>query len=126
MLIHPELCYKLYGIFYEIHNRLGRNLKEKQYADAAEILFKKYQINYQREVEVPINFEGVEIEGNRIDFLIEDKIPVDFKAKKYITKEDYKEMQRYLKATNRKLGLIVNFREKTLKPKRVINSKGRE
>ncbi len=94
--------------------------------EAAEILFKKYQIKYQKEVEVPISFEGVEIEGNRIYFLIEDKITVDFKAKKYITKEDYKEMQRYLKAINRKLGLIVNFREKTLKPKRVINSKGRE
>lgn len=109
-----------------MHNRLGRNLKEKQYADAAEILFMKYQIKYQREIAVPINFEGINIEGNRIDFLIEDKIPVDFKAKKYITKEDYKEMQRYLKATNRKLGLVVNFREKRLKLKRIINSKGEE
>jgi GxxExxY protein len=124
-LLHPELSYKLYGIFYEVHNRLGRFLSHKQYCDAIEMLFKKYGIKYKREVEIPINFEWGQLKGNVLDFDVEDTIPIDIKTEKYITKKDYQQMQRYLKAKNRILGIIVNFREKSLRPRRVINSKGR-
>ena len=121
-IIHKELCYQLNGIFYEIHNGLSRYSNHKQYADAMEIIFKEKGIKYKREVDVPIEFSGGTIKGNRIDFLVEKLIPIDIKVEKYITKADFMQMLRYLKATKRKLGIIVNFREKTLKPKRVINS----
>jgi GxxExxY protein len=55
--------------------------------------------------------------------MVEGKIPVDIKAKKFITKEDYDQMQRYLEAADKKLGLIVNFRMTYVKPKRIINSR---
>ena len=124
-LIHPELSYKLYGIFYEVHNKLGRFLSHKQYCDAIEMLLKKYGIKYKREVEIPINFEKGQLKGNILDFDIEDVIPIDVKTEKYITKKDYQQMQRYLKAKDRILGIIVNFQEQSIKPKRVINPKGR-
>lgn len=60
--------------------------------------------------------------GNKADFLIASKIVIDFKAKKFVTKEDYMQMQRYLHGANLELGLIVNFRGTYLKPKRVLNS----
>ena len=81
-IIYQELSYKLYGIFYELQNRLGRDLIEKQYSEAIEQLFKKYTIKYKREVEIPIKFEGLEIKGNRLDFFVENLIPIDIKAKK--------------------------------------------
>lgn len=124
-IIYKELSYKLYGIFYELQNRLGRDLTEKQYAEAIEQLFKKYRIKYKKEIEIPIQFEGLEIKGNRLDFFIENLIPIDIKAKKYITREDYRQMKRYLVATDCKLGLVINFREYPLKVKRVINSKAK-
>lgn len=124
-IIYKELSYKLYGIFYELQNRLGRDLTEKQYAEAIEQLFKKYAIKYKREVEIPIKFEGLEIKGNRLDFFVENLIPIDIKVKKYITREDYRQMKRYLIAADRKLGLVINFREYPLKIKRIINSKAR-
>ena len=58
-----------------------------------------------------------------IDFIIEGKIIVDIKAKKFITKEDYNQMQRYLNVSGLILGMIVNFRNTHLKPKRIINYK---
>lgn len=61
--------------------------------------------------------------GNKADFIIESKIVLDVKAKKHITKEDYYQILRYLDAANLELGLIVNFRDSYLKPKRVLNSK---
>ena len=61
--------------------------------------------------------------GNRVDFLVENAIVIDIKAKKFITKKDYFQMLRYLEAANLQLGIIINFRNTYLKPKRIINSK---
>ena len=121
-LIYPELSYKLTGLFFKIHNQSGRFCREKQYSDVIENLLKENKINYKREFELS-NLAKDIIKGNRVDFMIEDKILVDVKAKKFITKEDYFQMQRYLQASNYQLGLIVNFRNIHLKPKRVINYK---
>ena len=121
-LIYPELSYKLNGIFFEVHNRLGRYSTEKQYADAVEELLKENKIVYEREKEIEISFGNKKIGGNRIDFTVENKILVDIKAKRYITKEDYLQMQRYSKAINFKLGLIVNLRGKSVFIRRIINS----
>ncbi len=54
--------------------------------------------------------------------MIENLIVIDFKTKTIITKEDYFQMKRYLDATDKELGIIVNFRQKSIKPKRVLNS----
>lgn len=121
-IIHKEISYKLNGIFYGIHNKLGPYCSHKQYSDAIEIVLKKRGIDYEREIDIPIEFYGEFIKGNKIDFLIENLIPVDIKAEKYVTKADFVQMLRYLKVTKKKLGIIVNFRQKTLKPKRVINA----
>jgi len=122
-LIYPELSYQLNGIFFEVQNKLGRYSTEKQYAEAIEELLKERGISYEREKEIIILFGNTEIKGNKVDFAIENKILVDAKAKKYITREDYLQMQRYLKSSNLKLGLIVNFKRKSVIIRRVINSK---
>lgn len=119
-LIYPELSYKLNGIFYQVHNALGRFRTEKQYADFIEKLLKKYKIKYLREYELS-NLGKDRGKGSRVDFVIENKILVDVKAKKFITKDDYFQMRRYLDVAKMKLGLIVNFRNTYLKPKRVLN-----
>jgi GxxExxY protein len=124
-IIYPELSYKLNGALYETHNQLGRFCREKQYCDFLENIFKSLHIPYQREKAIPIN--GIENDNtNKIDFEIDKLILVDAKAKKFITREDYNQMKRYLKASNRKLGIIVNFKERSIRPRRVINSEAKE
>jgi GxxExxY protein len=117
------LSYKINGLLFKTHNQLGRYKNEKQYADKFERLLKEGNIKYKREFNLPPSFAGENKNRNRVDFLIEDEIIIDFKTKPIITKDDYFQMQRYLDSYGKKLGLIVNFRHKFLKPKRIINSK---
>jgi len=117
-LIYPELSYKVAGILFKAHNRLGRYCKEKQYQDAITEIFKQENINFEREKKLPISNN---IGGNQVDFVIEDKILLECKAKPLITKEDYYQMMRYLKATEKRLGLLVNFQRKYLRIKRIAN-----
>lgn len=121
-IIYPELSYTLTGLLFIIHGKLDRFCKEKQYGDALEILLKKSSILYEREKVIPIDIDGIIIKSNRADFIIDNKILVELKSIPYITKTEYFQTQRYLKASKLKLGMIVNFRSKYLKPKRIINN----
>lgn len=121
-LLFPELSYKITGLCFKVHKKLGRFCRERQYADALESLLKKDNMNHKREYEIA-NLKPNGLEGNRVDFLIEDKIIVDLKTKKFITKEDYNQIQRYLQSSGLELGMIINFRSTYLKPKRILNTK---
>lgn len=120
-ILYPELSYLICGLCYKIHNELGRYRNESQYADAFENLLKKNQIKYKREEKLSPSFEGEKTNRNIVDFIIENKIIIDFKAKRAITKDDYYQMKRYLSSSNKELGLIINFRDYYLKPKRILN-----
>lgn len=116
-IIEKELSYKICGVFFEVQNELGRFCREIQYADALAEKLKEKAIKFYREY--PIAVAGRE--SNFVDFVIEDKILVDLKAKPFINKDDYNQMKRYLKNANFELGLIINFKDKYLKPKRILN-----
>ncbi len=125
-IIYKELSYKIFGICLEVHAALGNNCREKQYCDLMEKLFIRDNIKYVREADLSYYLKENKIGGNRVDFIIEDKILFDAKAKACITQEDYRQMKRYLESANLKLGIIINFREKRIRAKRVINSKAKE
>ena len=120
-VLYPELSYLLYGLCFQIHNELGRFRNEVQYADAIEVALKTNKIHYEREKYLAPSFEGEKRNGNKADFIVDDKIVLELKAKTTITKEDYFQTKRYLVSCGKKLGLLINFRQKFLTPKRVLN-----
>ena len=118
-LILKELSYRIVGLLYKVHQQLGRYCREKQYGDLFEKLLQKEGIKFHREYPI----ELADKKSNFVDFYINNCLLVELKSKPFITKEDYHQTRRYLEAIKKELGLIVNFRNKYLKPKRVLNSK---
>lgn len=112
-LIYPELSYLITGILFEAHNEKGRYAREKQYGDFIEKKLKELGIPYKREIIIADS-------GNTLDFIIENKIVLELKNKTILTKQDYFQLQRYLQTTGIKLGILVNFRYKYLKPIRIV------
>lgn len=121
-LIYKKESYLLNGIFFYIHNAIGGNCSEKQYQDTLELKFKYDKIPHEKEKEIYFKLPEGNVSGNRVDFVAYGKIAIDLKAKKYITREDYKQMLRYLKSGKYRLGLVVNFKGKKVTIKRIINS----
>ena len=121
-LIEPELSFKVVGLLYQVHNKLGHYSRERQYGDLLEILLRENGLLYEREKPIIV----AERKSNFVDFCIDNRILVDLKVKPFTTKEDYRQMQRYLTTEEKELGLIVNFRQKTLRPKRILNYKLRK
>jgi len=125
-IIYKDLSYKLFGICLEVHSILGNNCREKQYCDLIEELLIRDKVKYEREKDISYFLNENKIGGNRVDFIIEGKIVFESKTKRFITTEDYIQVKRYLEAANLKLGIIVNFRDKRIKARRIINSKAKE
>ncbi len=112
-LVYPQLSYVIVGACFDAHNKLGQYAREKQYADFLEKYFKEKDIAYNRELIVGET-------GNRVDFLIEEKIILELKAKECISRDDYFQIKRYLDALDMRLGILVNFRQNYIHPKRVL------
>ena len=112
-VLYPELSYKITGILFNVHNELGSYAREKQYGDLIEEKLKESKISYVRE-------KSIGSSGNILDFIIEDKIVLELKAVRILTREYYRQIQNYLQQTNLNLGLLVNFRNKYIKPARII------
>jgi len=125
-LIYPDLSYKINGVLFAVHNELGKFRNEKQYCDGIESHFKDLNISYKRELILPPSFEKEFSGRNRTDFIVEDKIILEIKTKRFLAREDYYQIKRYLIALNKKLGIIVNFRKNFLEPKRILNSSAPE
>src|SRR4030042_2175719 len=121
-LVYKELSYEICGLLFKVHNELGRFKNEKQYSDYFEQLLKDSRMRYVRECRIDKAFPGEKDARNICDFIIEDKIIVEFKVKNFLSKDDYFQVRRYLSCTGLKLAIIVNFRQKYITPKRVLNN----
>lgn len=115
-IIYPKLSYMVVGVCFDAHNELGRFAREKQYGDYIEKRLEEEGLDYKREFQISDS-------GNIADFLIENKMLLELKARDMITKKDYFQVQRYLQATGVKLGILVNFRNKYLRPKRIVKTR---
>ncbi len=112
-LLYGELSYVVTGLLFKVHNELGAYAREKQYGDLFEECLRSAKLAYARELRVGES-------GNRVDFVIDNKIVIEMKSKRMLTKSDYEQTQRYLQETQLKLALLVNFRNKYIKPTRVV------
>ena len=121
-IIFPDLSYTINGILFKVQNELGRFRNEQEYSDAIENSLKQKKLKYEREKILPKSFDGEKSGRNKADFVIEESIILEVKAKRMVEKEDYYQIKRYLSALNKKLGILVNFRDRYLHIKRILNS----
>ena len=112
-LLHPELSFEIMGLCFAVHNEQGRFSREKQYGDGLEEKLTEAGIPYVRELRIGDT-------NNITDFLVDNKIALELKAKPFLLKEDYEQIQRYLQASGITLGILVNFRGTHVRSHRII------
>jgi len=118
--IDDELTYKIIGCAMRVHNTLGNGFQEVIYQRCLAIELDKLSINYEREKEMPIFYEGIEVGTRRADFIVEEKVMIELKA--IIQLEDVHLAQglNYLTAYNLEKGLLINFGSTSLQIKRLF------
>lgn len=121
-VIYPELSYTIVGLLYDVHNQLGNRYQEKYYQRAVEVKLKNKNIYYKKELVVDLTIDSEKIGKYFLDFLIDNKVILELKAKPMLTKNDYRQVRAYLSSRNLKLGILANFYPDSLEYKRILNS----
>ena len=110
MIIYKEESYKIIGAAFKVYNTLGHGFLEAVYQEALEIEFQKQGIPYEREKELKIVYDGVELKQTyKADFVCFEKIIVELKAVSALDDVHRSQVYNYLHATGHQLGLLLNF-----------------
>jgi GxxExxY protein len=120
-LILKEEAYKIIGICMEVHNNLGHGFLEIVYKDALEYEFRKANILYEREKQYEVNYKGIILPHKfYADFVVFDQIILEVKAVSGFNDAFTAQCINYLKVSNNRLALLVNFGTLKLDYKRIV------
>jgi GxxExxY protein len=119
---HPfeELSSRILGAAVEVHKALGPGFLESIYQRAMEVALEHRGIRFERQKEVHVFFEGVDLGVQRLDVVVEDQVILELKAVKAFEDIHFAQLRSYLKATGLRIGLLFNFNAPTLAIKRVV------
>lgn len=104
-----------------VHSTLGNGFQEVIYQRALAIEMEKQGLTYQREMNMSIFYDGIDIGTRRVDFFVEDFVMVELKALTKLEDVHLAQAMNYCQAYNLPIGLLINFGSKSLEFKRVYN-----
>jgi GxxExxY protein len=120
-LIYKEECYQIIGAAMEVHKELGAGFLEAVYQEALVLEFEKSGIPFVCEALLDIDYKGKILNKRYVaDFICYGEIIVELKAVNRMLPEHVSQLLNYLKATDTKLGLLINFGALSLQYKRII------
>lgn len=120
-----DLTGKIIGAAIEVHKHLGPGLLESAYEECLCHEFQLRKIIHERQKPLPIIYKGVKLDcGYRLDVLVEGIIILELKSCEKVEDIHRAQLLTYLKLSNLRLGLILNFNEPVLKDGiiRIVNN----
>ena len=112
---------QIIGCAYTVSNNLGCGFLEKVYENSLAIELIASKLKVQTQKPITIFYAGQVVGEYFADLLVEDEIIMELKAVKTIENIHFAQCQNYLKATGKKLGLVLNFGGERVQVKRVAN-----
>jgi len=119
-LLYEDLSYKIREIIFKVKKELGLGHKEIVYQKALAIEFKKKNLKFEREKQIPVIYEQKKVGVYVPDFVIEDKIIIELKALIFTGAKEEKQLWTYLKGSKYRLALLVNFGPRDVEISRVV------
>ena len=120
-----DLSYSIRGAAFKVHSALGPGLLESVYEAALMHELQKKGLEVSSQVGFPVFYEEVKLDlGFRIDLLVNNKVIIELKSVESLNGVHFKQVQTYLKLTDLKLGLLINFNSLPLRESihRVVNN----
>jgi len=111
-----QLSYKIIGVALELHRNIGPGLLESAYENALAYDLRNAGMLVQTQAPMPFLYKDVKLDaGYRIDLLVENKVIVEIKAVESLAPVHFAQVLTYLRLSQMKLGLLINFNCKLLK-----------
>jgi GxxExxY protein len=119
---HEDITYRINGAAMAVHRRLGPGHKEEVYQRALEAEFEKVGLSFEAQKNLEVHDEGRLVGYYIPDFIVEGKVIVEIKAFATVHQKYLGQVITYLNHTGLAVGLLINFGERSLRPRRVFPS----
>ena len=116
-----ELTDKIIGAAISVHKELKSGFVEKIYQRALYLELKNAGLKVEREKKINLRYKKANIGYGQPDFIVNDKVVIEIKATSEIMDIHKSQLLSYLKLSNKKVGLILNFGKSVLDIKRIVN-----
>lgn len=121
-ILFKEESYAIIGACIKVHSELGAGFLEAVYQEALEKEFTKRNIPYQRQPKLTLFFDGELLKKYYIaDFLCYESIVLELKATPFLAEINATQVYNSLKASKKRLGILINFGGISLTYKRILN-----
>lgn len=124
-LLEKELVYRIVGCAMEVHNTLGRGLREKTYENALCVEFRHQGIKYSQQTEYPVYYRDELVDKFVPDLVVEQRVIVDTKTVETILDDHRGTMLNYLRITGIQVGVIINYKHRKLEWERLVLDEAR-
>jgi GxxExxY protein len=105
-----EISYKIRGCIFEVYNKLGPGLLESVYQNILKYVLEKQGLTVKMEVALPVIYDDKKFDiGFRLDLLVNEKVIIEIKSVEKLAEVHHKQVITYLKLSNIKLAILVNF-----------------
>lgn len=116
MLIQEHLTKAIIGSAIEVHRELGPGLLESTYEECLCHELHLRDLKFRRQIDLPVAYKGLKLDcGYRLDVLVEDTVLVELKAIENIIAIHRAQLLTYLRLSEKKVGLLINFNAAVLK-----------
>ena len=113
-MVINSLTEKIIGCAIEVHKVLGPGLLEAAYEEAMCIELSDSGLKYQRQLSVPALYKGRVVGDYRLDLLVENAVVIELKSVERLDSVFEAQMLTYLRITEKKVGLLINFNSRLL------------
>ncbi len=120
-----DITFKIRGCIFAVYNNLGPGLLESVYESALVYELQKHCLETKSQVLLPVLYDGVKLDiGFRLDILVEEKVIIEIKSVEDLSKLHFKQLLTYLKLSEKKVGILVNFNCENIQEniKRIVNN----
>ena len=108
-LIESELTQHVIGVFYTVYNELGGGFLESVYESAVALALRETGLDVVQQVPLVVNFRGHVVGEFRADIVVEKRVVLEIKAVERLIPAHEAQLINYLKASEIRVGLLLNF-----------------
>ena len=116
-----EITETIIGCAYSVANELGFGFLEKVYEHSMMIAISEKNLKVKNQVPISVYYHEKNVGDYYADLLVDDKIIIELKSVKELSSIHKAQLLNYLKATKKRIGLLINFGSSKVEVKRVIN-----
>lgn len=123
--IENDISWDIRGAAFKVHTALGPGLLESVYETALSYELKQMGYDVKNQQGIPLVYSDIKMDvGFRLDILVNDSVNIEIKSVEKLIDMHHKQLLTYLKLSNKKLGLLINFNESSLKDSivRIVNN----